>query len=122
MANPILVRKNVKGDGNCLFRAISLALSKQDNHKKLRQRAMDYIQNNLYTKRPENKATFASALLDSEINKEYKIDHPDADKRTQIAATLKQMRVDGEIAGSIAIEAICNIENCNIIRINDNDK
>jgi hypothetical protein len=37
----------VAGDGNCLFRSISVALHNcQDKHKELRKQALDYLQEN----------------------------------------------------------------------------
>ncbi|WP_342217983.1 OTU domain-containing protein [Spiroplasma endosymbiont of Amphimallon solstitiale] len=52
------------------------------------------------------------------IKKNKKI-YPNNSEDTQIRKTLEQMRKNGEIIGSVEIEAICNILNCDIIRINE---
>lgn len=87
--------------------------------KVFRNRICDYIETNLDTKRPNNKANFRSILLDSEINKKNKELYPNNSEETQIRKTLEQIRKNGEITGSVEIEAICNILNCDIIRINE---
>lgn len=87
--------------------------------KVFRNRICDYIETKLDTKRPDNKANFRSMLLESEINKKNKESYPNNSEDTQIRKTLEQMRKNGEITGSVEIEAICNILNCNIIRINE---
>ncbi|WP_425380717.1 hypothetical protein [Spiroplasma endosymbiont of Polydrusus pterygomalis] len=79
----------------------------------------NYIEENLEKNRGENKAIFKSSLLDSDINKKNKELYPNNSEETQIKKTLEQMRKDANWCGSIEIEAICNILNCNIIRNNE---
>lgn len=84
--------------------------------KTFRNRICDYIEQNLDKKRPENKADFKSMLLDSEINKK---NIKSENKEKQIKTTLNEMRKNGTYTGSVEIEAICNILECNIIRVNE---
>ncbi|WP_308149475.1 hypothetical protein [Spiroplasma sp. AdecLV25b] len=84
--------------------------------KLFRSRICNYIKENLDTKRPPNKGDFKSLLLDSKINKKI---NPKDNEEKQLETTLKEMRKNGNYAGSVEIEAICNILNCNIIRSNE---
>ncbi|WP_375317321.1 hypothetical protein [Spiroplasma endosymbiont of Virgichneumon dumeticola] len=74
--------------------------------KLFRSRICNYIKENLDTKRPPNKGDFKSLLLDSKINKKI---NPKDNEEKQLETTLKEMRKNGNYAGSVEIEAICNI-------------
>jgi len=82
--------RDVNGDGNCLFRAISDQMTgKESNHRKFRRDAVDYVKN--------NKDNFAPFIED------------DWDK---FLSTLGQ---DGEFAGNEAIVALAKFHRVEII-------
>ncbi|WP_339048797.1 OTU domain-containing protein [Spiroplasma endosymbiont of Colias croceus] len=104
-----------------IFNFDDFNFSDKENEKLVkifRDRICDYIETNLNTKRPNNKANFRSALLDSEIankffNKEGK---KEIKEENQIKIILEKMRKNGTWGGSIEIEAMTNLLNCKINR------
>ncbi|WP_353306582.1 OTU domain-containing protein [Spiroplasma ixodetis] len=104
---------------NFILEKVDFAFWKYIKNKNMlllfRNKVIDYIQENIKTNRGDNKATFESSVLGSEINN--KLNHNiNINKEEQIRKTLKEMRKDGTWGGSIEIEAICNILNCKISR------
>ena len=81
-----IISKRIVGDGNCLFRAVSLAVyGSEDNHSSLRAEALNYI--NL------NRETLEGFITSDENFDEY----------------ITRLRKDGEWAGEIEITALREI-------------
>lgn len=108
------IKVNVRGDGNCLFRSVCLAMGKKDEdcHLQLRKDAMDYMEANLDTpllggrSLPSN-STLRSVLADNGLDRLV------VGSREVVASDvneyIKWMRRPGTWGTDFEVEAIINI-------------